>query len=201
MLPKLAVAAVLSSLTLAPSAHADRFYLGSQEDVDRMTAEEGSEPDVVEGVLLKEEGDNYVIRVEGGEITIPKAMVFKVDKDDLSVADLEGRENDAVGRLAEANAARQEMQAVALSEKLASYSNLRAAEAAARAEEARAVNAALLTAPGAAAGIGVYDPVLDISTQSALDNVLLNSVRTETAGYLRRYVQQQVLPQVRRMVR
>jgi hypothetical protein len=104
--PILAAAALLA---LAPAARADKFYFTTADEDAK--ASEGSSASFVEGVLLKEESGFYFVRVEGGEIQLPKASVVRIEKDGLTVAQLEERERAAAERLAAANRDRRDVQA------------------------------------------------------------------------------------------
>lgn len=119
-----AMLAGLAIAGLTASAKADRFHFVTPADAKKI---EGNAPSYVDGVLLREENGNYVIRVDGGEITIPKASVKEIEKTALTVADLEKGEKDARERLADLNKRRTQVQA---------------AEAAARRSEAQAREAA-----------------------------------------------------------
>jgi hypothetical protein len=164
---------VLGLLFLTPLARADRFHFGSAEDAAKVS--EGH--DVVVGVLLKEEDDNYVIRVEGGEVTVAKSAVHKIEKDGLTVADLEKREQDSRDRLAAANRQRNE---------------LVAAEAAARASEreAAAVEAAMTREPAAVEVVpqAGYDPILGRYVDYGAADVVRGYVQSELGGVIRRHV-------------
>lgn len=83
----LAAAAIAA---LQPHLLADRFLLASQQDASR--AVEGSSPDVIEGVLLGVEDGMYRLRVVGGEMWLAKSSVQRIEKDALTVADIEARE-------------------------------------------------------------------------------------------------------------
>lgn len=82
--------AAAATAALQPSLLADRFHLTSQQDASR--AAEGSSPDVIEGVLLGEENGMYRLRVVGGEMWLAKSSVQRIEKDALTVADIEARE-------------------------------------------------------------------------------------------------------------
>jgi hypothetical protein len=71
------------ALLFAAPAHADRFWLTDPNDA--AAAAPGSSPEVIEGALLSDEGGYYRIRVVGGELSLPKSTVFRVDRDDQSV--------------------------------------------------------------------------------------------------------------------
>ena len=82
--------AAAAAAALQPSLLADRFHLASQQDASRAT--EGSSPDAIEGVLLGEEDGMYRLRVVGGEMWLAKSAVQRIEKDALTVADIEARE-------------------------------------------------------------------------------------------------------------
>ncbi len=139
--------ASLAALVLSPYASADKFYFTSDEETAK--EEVDSLPDVVEGVLIAQDDENYTIRVEGGEVQVAKDMVFKIESDGLTVADLEAREAAAAPALAQADEERMQFLAA------------ERAEAAARRAEAFAVEAALIEAEinaAAAAANAVYMP-------------------------------------------
>lgn len=107
MMLRLSLAA-LATLAFHRPALADKFHFGPADDAKKMQA---GTPQIVEGVLLKEENGMLEIRVEGGTITLAKAMVTKIEKDGLTVADLEKREKDTRDKLALADRKRGEIQA------------------------------------------------------------------------------------------
>ena len=132
--------AAAAAAALQPSLLADRFHLASQQDASRAT--EGSSPDAIEGVLLGEEDGMYRLRVVGGEMWLAKSSVQRVEKDALTVADVEAREK------AQATAAATPAQ--------------NAVEATARRSDKAAADAVVAPAPAAApAPVRVrFDPVL-----------------------------------------
>ena len=91
------ILACAALLALCPAARADKFYFTTAEEDAK--AAEGSVPSFVEGVLLREEGGFYVVRVEGGEIQLAKDSVKRIEKTDLTVAQLEEREKSAAEKL------------------------------------------------------------------------------------------------------
>lgn len=123
------ILACAALLALCPAARADKFYFTTAEEDAK--AAEGSVPSFVEGVLLREEGGFYVVRVEGGEIQLAKDSVKRIEKTDLTVAQLEEREKSAAEKLATANRVRSEVQAAEASAQRAEQ----AAEAAATAAQ------------------------------------------------------------------
>jgi hypothetical protein len=63
---------------------------------------EGSQPAMIEGVLLDESATHFHLRVVGGEIWLAKNAVHHVEKDGLDVAAIEKREQEAKGKPAPA---------------------------------------------------------------------------------------------------
>ena len=108
---------------LSPAAKADKFWLS---DPKSNTAQ-GSQADMIHGVLLGEDDHNYQLRVVGGELLLAKKRVFKIEKDDLTIDDivaLEKKDRERLAKTAEARAMQREAE---LSRRQA-----RAAEATAR---------------------------------------------------------------------
>ena len=102
------LAGALACALLTPTASADRFYLGSEAEDAKMV----NGGTFIEGVLLRAVNGSYVVRVEGGEITLARSQVYKIEKDGLTVEDLERREKARAQQLADANTRRVEAQAV-----------------------------------------------------------------------------------------
>lgn len=177
------------ALSFGTPALADKFHF-SKPDAPPMEAR------ILEGVLLEETDLAYRIRVEGGELTIPKALVQKVEKDGLTVAQLEQREKDAREMLAQANqdrraALRAESAAMDLMRASAQAAEASMARADARVEEATATSSAV-----------VFDPV--IGRSYAIGSVVENEIRRELGGQVRRVIQRQlrvVRRELRRMFR
>jgi hypothetical protein len=93
---------ILLALALASTAQADRFYFGREADDKKVVAGEGATAEsIVHGVLLREQDGLYVIRIEGGEVWVEKSRIYKVERDGLTVAQLEEREKAAQTKLAE----------------------------------------------------------------------------------------------------
>ncbi|MBK8975329.1 MAG: hypothetical protein IPM29_05345 [Planctomycetes bacterium] len=176
----------LCAALCASAAHADRFHLGPADRAEQMTA---GEPDIVEGVLLREEDGRYVIRVVGGEIQIAKALVREIERDDLTVEEIERREQAARGSLAEANAERESRQALAQAERMERIREVRAAEASARRTAAQPAEASVPPLPRQA-----YDPVLGIvrPVPNGPDAFVVNRlIQSELGGEMRRALQRQ----------
>ena len=176
------------AMLLAPDALADKFYFGKAEEAAKMT--EG-EPDAVVGVLLKEEGDNYVIRIEGGEMTVAKSMVYKVENDGMTVADIENLENGSRALLAQADQRRNELMAAEAAATQAHRDAVMAAEAA-MTEQTFQAEPAVIVAPQ----IPAFDPVLGVYQGSGfLTNYYIQSdfggiIRRAQQGELRRWRRQ-----------
>ena len=191
------LAACAALLCLTSPARADRFWFGSEKDTEKLV--EGSAAPDLEGVLLEEKDGMLTIRVEGGTVTVPKSTVYKIEKTDLAVADLEKREQQSREQLAQLNEQRRQAQAQAQAQ---------AQEAAAQREQAGFVDAG--GQPGAAQGTAepaarevtividfqgllpnyafrVYDPVLHRMNWVGLQQLITDYVRyeAERAAYRR----------------
>jgi hypothetical protein len=82
--------ALLAASLLAPLARADKFWVGSSDTEKNAVA--GSSPNCIEGVLLSEDEKQYQIRVVGGEIVLEKKLVYRVDKDGLTLETIQRAE-------------------------------------------------------------------------------------------------------------
>jgi len=142
--------AVLCALFAALPAKADTFWFAEPSSTPE--AAENAVRDCVRGVLLSEDKDAYVVRIIGGELTIAKASVVRVEKDDLTVEAIAKAETDAKDALAAADAERAQRHA---ERKLAR--GVAVAEAAARKSEAAR---AMLPADEPALPTTAYNPVL-----------------------------------------
>lgn len=156
-----------SALLFAVPAKADKFWLS--DPAEQAKAAEGSSPDVIEGVLLEETDAGYRIRVVGGELILPKASVFKIEKDAMTAeavakAEVKAREASAAADLERRTA----------QEQMRSTRRARAAEASAR-REARATDAAM--SPAQASPASSYDPILGIATGPASNYVMLRDAQ------------------------
>lgn len=101
--------AVLCALFAALPAKADTFWFAEPSSTPE--AADNAVRDCVRGVLLSEDKDAYVVRVVGGELTIAKSSVVRVEKDDLTVEAIAKAEADAKDALAAADAERAQRQA------------------------------------------------------------------------------------------
>lgn len=111
MISRIVVPSLLLAV-LAPSLRADKFYFASDEDQEK-TVGNAAKESFVEGVLLKEDKDSYTIRIMGGEMVVAKAMVVKIERDGLTVAQLEAAEAARKDELAQQETNRRQLQAAA----------------------------------------------------------------------------------------
>ena len=179
-IPHLALIPLLS-LAVSQQARADEFHFGTAERAAKMV--EGSNPDMVRGVLIEQRGNNLVIRVVGGEISVPRSLVYKIVKDDLSVADIGAEEVANEGRLADANARRLDNQTEEAAKRLARIREARRHQA-----ELDAADAKRAAHQPADRGRS-YDPIIHRSIGPVLDHVVSGFIRKDYGGHLRRYVQ------------
>ncbi len=181
------VLASLCGLCFTPAAMADKFHCGSAETAKQMT--DGS-ADIIEGVLLEEKDGFYVIRIEGGEIRMAKSSVYKVEKDGLTVAQIEQSEKAAATTLAEANMNRNQVQAADAAARRESMRAVQAADAAMSTDEA-----AVVEGPVPAS----YDPIIRRVVPNS-GSVINGYLQKELGGYIRRDMQRK-LRQVRKHLR
>lgn len=139
--------AIVCALFAALPAKADTFWFAEPSSTPE--AEANAVRDCLRGVLLSEDGENYVVRVVGGEMTIAKKSVVRIEKDDLTVAAIEKAEADAKDALAAADAERTRRQAEA---------RLLRGVAVAEASARRGAAAPEAVAP--AADLPPFDPIL-----------------------------------------
>lgn len=161
---------LIGAALFAAPAKADKFWL-SDPAADNAAA--GSSPNLIEGVLIAESDEGYHVRVEGGEVLLPKASVFKIEKDDLTVDALVQREKDAAEAGERANEERRLAQAEAAVER-----ERRFAEASVR-REAQAVEASLPRTVVVAAPQPVYDPVLGVVPAAIDHHALMREARAQ----------------------
>ena len=142
------------ALLFCAPAKADKFWLVDPKA--EQDAPEGSSPTLIEGVLLAEDEEGYRIRVQGGELVLPKASVVKIEKDDLTVAAIAEAEAAARPELERADEERRLALEIERRER-----DIRIAEAAAR-RTAQAVEA---SAGGPVRVVEAsFDPVLGVAT-------------------------------------
>jgi hypothetical protein len=162
---------IVCALLFALPAKADKFWLSDPAAQKNPVA--GSSPEVIEGVLLAEDADNYHVRVVGGELVLAKKAVFKVEKDGLKLDDIVKAEKGAAEALALANQERALQQQVAKKER-----EVRAAEASLKKSDQPAAQKA------ADAG---YDPVVRRAAPrpDLVQEALLAYEQTGDRAYLR----------------
>lgn len=94
---------IAAALLFTTAATADRIYFKAS---DSKASAEGQAPDHLEGKVIAEGGDSITVRVEGGEISVDRSLVSRVEKDALTVKDIEAKEAAARERLGRAETAR-----------------------------------------------------------------------------------------------
>jgi hypothetical protein len=141
------------ALLLALPAKADKFWFSDPATAKNAPA--GSSPDCLQGVLISEDATSYHIRVVGGELVLAKKSVVKVEKDGLTLENIQKSEKDAADALALANKERTLKQELDRKER-----ELRAVEASARHGNARPVEA---SAPRPEVAPPTFDPVLGVA--------------------------------------
>lgn len=142
------LATLLCALTCAVPAKADTYWFSEPP----AASEENAVLDCVRGVLLSEDAENYVLRVVGGEMTVAKKRVVRIDKDDLTVDAIAKTEADAAAALAKANEERALAQQVERARR-----DVQVADAAAR---KLADGGAPAPAPAAQGPAAPFDPVI-----------------------------------------
>lgn len=100
--------AIVAAALLGPRAMADKFYVGAANDPKQA---EGSAAEYISGVLIDETKIEYHIRIVGGEITLPKNRVLRVEKDGLTLDAVVRSEKDRSERLLAEDADRRRTQA------------------------------------------------------------------------------------------
>jgi hypothetical protein len=93
---------ILSVLSTPTQGQPDKFWLESPAQAN---AVEESRPAVIDGVLLEQDDESYLIRVVGGEVRLPKASVVKIEKDNLTAAKIDRAEREQREQRAAAAAA------------------------------------------------------------------------------------------------
>lgn len=96
-------------LLICAPAKADKFWLSDPKS--EQSAAAGSSPNLIQGVLVAEDDDGYHVRIEGGEILLPKKSVFKIEKDDLTLDAIVKAETDSKQGGKTANESRRASQA------------------------------------------------------------------------------------------
>ena len=99
----------LALAAFAPVLKADKFHLEDPAAADKV--EGNVKTRAIEGVLIEKTDKTYRIRVVGGELTLLKSQVVKIESDSLTVAKIESMEKDRAPKVAAANVKRREIQA------------------------------------------------------------------------------------------
>lgn len=143
-------------LLICAPAKADKFWLSDPKA--QQNAPAGSSPNIIEGVLVAENEEGYHVRIEGGEILLPKASVFKVEKDGLSLDTIVKAEGKAKKAGELANQERRLLQEVRKRE-----NDVRIVEATSR-RSSRAVEATQGQGQREPARAQGFDPVVGVAT-------------------------------------
>lgn len=104
-IPDLLYLLPLAMIGFCLPAHADKVFLKATS-----SAAEGNANDFIEGKILEEDKDRIVLRVEGGQMTLDRSRIARIEKDALAVKDIEDREEKASEVLAQADEARRAQQ-------------------------------------------------------------------------------------------
>ncbi len=139
------------ALLFALPAKADKYWLS--DPAAEKNAAAGSSPNVIDGVLVAEDADAYHIRVVGGEMLLPKKIVFKVEKDGLTLEALVNAEKELADKQVSANREREQEQTAARKAR-----GIQVLEAATRRTRAEVVEAQ--TRGAAPAAQPFFDPVV-----------------------------------------
>lgn len=148
------LAPLLCALMCAVPAKADTYWFAEPP----AASAENPVLDCIRGVLLSEDADHYVLRVVGGEMTVAKKRVVRIDKDDLTVEAIAKMEADAAAALAKANEERQILQDVERNRR-----NVFVADAAARRQ-----GQVEPPMPVAQPPVAPFDPVVGVARVGAL---------------------------------
>jgi hypothetical protein len=95
--------AAFSLLLLSPLALADKIWLKGDATP---TPAEGQAPDFLYGVVTSEEGGEYTVRIPGGTVMLAKSQVARVEKDGLTLPQLEEGEKEMRKQVADADSKR-----------------------------------------------------------------------------------------------
>ena len=163
--------AALFATVFAPPAKADKFHFGPQDETAK--TEGNAVGRVVQGVLIKQDKDTYTIRIVGGEITVAKSMVTKIEKDGLTAKMIETMENNQKDQLTQQNTNRRQVQAAEASARKAA-----AKPAAQPAEKSLIIEVDFQNLlPGYT--FRTFDPVLHRANLSGLRQVIEDFLRRE----------------------
>lgn len=179
------LAILLCALTCAVPAKADTYWFSEPP----AAGAENPVLDCVRGVLLSEDADNFVLRVVGGEMTVAKKLVVRIDKDDLTVEAISKTEADAAAALAKANEERELAQQVERARR-----DVQAADAAMRGPVGVS-----MPMPAAQAPTAPYDPVLGVLRFGGLSKTQLIREATLRFRMTRKADDRRLMREVRRL--
>ena len=80
-------------LLICAPAKADKFWLTDPESQQSSAA--GSSPSLIQGVLVATDDEGYHVRIVGGEVVLSKKIVFKIEKDGLTLDAIIKAETDS----------------------------------------------------------------------------------------------------------
>jgi len=145
----------LLALSLGAEARADKYWL-----TDPAAAKPGTPGhEVLDAVLLRETATTYHLRLVGGVMELPKSRVWKVERDGLTVAQIEAEE---LALRTAAEAADAERRAEQKTEQKAEQKTEQQTEppSPTRGQPVEASAVRERPAPAAAPAKGHYDPIL-----------------------------------------
>ncbi len=100
-IPTLLYLLPLALLGLHSSANADKVFLKATS-----SAATGNASDYIEGKVIDETEHQIVLRIEGGQMTLKRDRIARIEKDAMTTQDIEEKEGKAREVLAQANEAR-----------------------------------------------------------------------------------------------
>lgn len=184
-LPNSILVGGFAALCLTAAVQADEFHVGPAASAEQLADEQKN---VIEGVLLRETETHYVVRIEGGEIQLPKSQVRKVVKTATTTAQIQERENEMRDRLAAANQRRRQQLAAYRAQRAEELEDYRSAQLEV---EARAAAGSRGTPVEASLTRTVYDPVIGVTREVPISGAAVDQlVRNELGGLLRRKLQE-----------
>lgn len=175
-------------LLICAPAKADKFWLTDPESQQSSAA--GSSPSLIQGVLVATDDEGYHVRIVGGEVVLSKKIVFKIEKDGLTLDAIIKAETDSKQIGETANESRRAAQAAQQHMR-----DVRVAEASAS-RPAKAVEAS--SDRSAPPMTGSFDPVLGVasgynSQYAKMQDAQIAWNRTKDRRYMK------LLRQLRRM--
>ena len=97
------ILAALSVFVLAPFARADKLWLKTDAPA---TQAEGQAPQCLVGVVSAETAEEYTLRMPGGTMVLAKSAVARIERDGLTLEQIEASERDMHKAAAEADSKR-----------------------------------------------------------------------------------------------